>query len=106
MDDHSSKIVFPLLDLPTELRLEIYSQCSALTLLQLSHTCASLNAEINSRPSIFKKAPGYRTNNQHTTTPALKLKITDIYRATHISEKSLITKLYPNDETFVNDETA
>ncbi|RPA78348.1 hypothetical protein BJ508DRAFT_329288 [Ascobolus immersus RN42] len=46
-----------LLSLPFELRLDIYYQCTAFTLLQLSHTCHFFRSEINSpraRPLIDK----------------------------------------------------
>ncbi|RPA84436.1 hypothetical protein BJ508DRAFT_303899 [Ascobolus immersus RN42] len=47
------------LRLPVELRLCIYSECSALTLLQLSHTCLRARTEINSIPRILKESYGY-----------------------------------------------
>ncbi|RPA78322.1 hypothetical protein BJ508DRAFT_416570 [Ascobolus immersus RN42] len=47
-----------LLTLPPELRLDIYRQCSAFTLLQLSHTCTHLRSEINACPAIIRAAPG------------------------------------------------
>ncbi|RPA82847.1 hypothetical protein BJ508DRAFT_325013 [Ascobolus immersus RN42] len=48
-----------LLSLPVELRLEIYSQCTAFSLLQLSHTCSALHHEINKYPAIIKNTYGY-----------------------------------------------
>ncbi|RPA84446.1 hypothetical protein BJ508DRAFT_38407 [Ascobolus immersus RN42] len=48
-----------LLLLPPELRLEIYSHCTAFTLLLLSQTCTALRAEINSVPDILLRSYGY-----------------------------------------------
>ncbi|RPA87078.1 hypothetical protein BJ508DRAFT_95737 [Ascobolus immersus RN42] len=57
-------------ELPAEIRYEIYSYLSIFTLLQLSHTCRTINADvnnhmilnhdINSRLSICKTALGFR----------------------------------------------
>ncbi|RPA72197.1 hypothetical protein BJ508DRAFT_419586 [Ascobolus immersus RN42] len=49
----------PLLLLPTEIRLEIYSNCTAFTLLQLSHTSTELHREINAYPGLIGKTYGY-----------------------------------------------
>ncbi|RPA78366.1 hypothetical protein BJ508DRAFT_309307 [Ascobolus immersus RN42] len=49
-----------LLQLPTELRLEIYKQVpTAYTLLNLSYTHPTLLAEIRDSPSIFTRLPSY-----------------------------------------------
>ncbi|RPA78329.1 hypothetical protein BJ508DRAFT_416573 [Ascobolus immersus RN42] len=48
-----------IFSLPPELRLDIFSQCTAFTLLQLSHTCRSIYYEINTHPSIYKTSFGY-----------------------------------------------
>ncbi|RPA78246.1 hypothetical protein BJ508DRAFT_156660 [Ascobolus immersus RN42] len=50
---------FPLLDLPIELRLEIYRHCSAYTILQLSHSSRQLRFEIQSYPQIVGQSFGY-----------------------------------------------
>ncbi|RPA78243.1 hypothetical protein BJ508DRAFT_363927 [Ascobolus immersus RN42] len=46
--------------LPPEVRLEIYTHCSTLTLLQLTSTCTSIRTELRSRPTIIKSSYGYR----------------------------------------------
>ncbi|RPA83354.1 hypothetical protein BJ508DRAFT_413550 [Ascobolus immersus RN42] len=48
--------------LPVELRLEVYTHCSALTLLQLAHTSTTLYHEINTHPSIVRSSYGYFQN--------------------------------------------
>ncbi|RPA78234.1 hypothetical protein BJ508DRAFT_416593 [Ascobolus immersus RN42] len=53
---------FRLFDLPPELRLAIYTQCTALALLQLAHTSSPLHSEINANPAIFNTLWGYRKN--------------------------------------------
>ncbi|RPA78247.1 hypothetical protein BJ508DRAFT_156658 [Ascobolus immersus RN42] len=50
---------FLFFELPMELRLYIYEYCSALALLQLTHTCRQLRAEVRSHPSIIKRSHGY-----------------------------------------------
>ncbi|RPA82840.1 hypothetical protein BJ508DRAFT_360809 [Ascobolus immersus RN42] len=47
------------LRLPTEIRLAIYSSCTAFSLLQLTHTCARLRAEIKSVPEIISASDGF-----------------------------------------------
>ncbi|RPA86455.1 hypothetical protein BJ508DRAFT_134015 [Ascobolus immersus RN42] len=49
---------FLFLSLPLELRLDIYSQCNAFTLLMVSHTCLTTYLEINTRPSIHRSSQG------------------------------------------------
>ncbi|RPA78325.1 hypothetical protein BJ508DRAFT_329262 [Ascobolus immersus RN42] len=54
---------FPLLRLPIELRLEIYSYCAAFTLLQLTHTCNRIRADIINHTFLVRKSYGlYRHN--------------------------------------------
>ncbi|RPA85972.1 hypothetical protein BJ508DRAFT_373165 [Ascobolus immersus RN42] len=53
---------FTLLSLPVEMRLEIYRQCSALTLLVLAATAKSLRSEILQNPAICRQAFGYTAN--------------------------------------------
>ncbi|RPA76110.1 hypothetical protein BJ508DRAFT_311425 [Ascobolus immersus RN42] len=48
------------LGLPLEMRLEVYSCCSVLSLLMLRSTCNQLHAEIMSRPSIISSSYGYQ----------------------------------------------
>jgi hypothetical protein len=48
-----------ILRIPPELRLLIYSHCSAFTLLQLAHTSSLFYAEVNSYPAIVRHAFGY-----------------------------------------------
>ncbi|RPA78372.1 hypothetical protein BJ508DRAFT_329314 [Ascobolus immersus RN42] len=62
---------FRLFDLPPELRLDIYRQCSAFTLLQLSHSHPHFRTEINANPSVYKTAFGFLPS--RTLTPTLKL---------------------------------
>ncbi|RPA82259.1 hypothetical protein BJ508DRAFT_325790 [Ascobolus immersus RN42] len=50
----------PIFHLPLELRLEIYSNCTALSLLQLSHVCTFFRSEINRYPSIIKSTRGFK----------------------------------------------
>ncbi|RPA78353.1 hypothetical protein BJ508DRAFT_329294 [Ascobolus immersus RN42] len=45
--------------LPVELRLEIYSHCTAFTLIMLSHFCRRLYLEINKYPSVYTHCYGY-----------------------------------------------
>ncbi|RPA82839.1 hypothetical protein BJ508DRAFT_325002 [Ascobolus immersus RN42] len=47
------------LSLPTELRLEIYTHCTAFTLLQVSHTSRILYHEVNNYPGIVERSFGY-----------------------------------------------
>ncbi|RPA81215.1 hypothetical protein BJ508DRAFT_326600 [Ascobolus immersus RN42] len=59
-DDPDRIMVTTILDLPVELRLEIYPRCSsAFTLLQLSHSNATFYREINAYPKIFRTSFGY-----------------------------------------------
>ncbi|RPA78789.1 hypothetical protein BJ508DRAFT_328954 [Ascobolus immersus RN42] len=48
-----------ILNLPAEIRLEIYGHCSALSVLVLSNTCRTFQSEILSHPSIYKAARNY-----------------------------------------------
>ncbi|RPA87081.1 hypothetical protein BJ508DRAFT_95805 [Ascobolus immersus RN42] len=57
---HARKHFNTLIRLPLELRLHIYTLCSALELLQVSHTSRFLYEEINNHPSVYENAPGYR----------------------------------------------
>ncbi|RPA84445.1 hypothetical protein BJ508DRAFT_38405 [Ascobolus immersus RN42] len=47
------------LSLPTELRLCIFEECTAFTLLRVSQTCTTLRAELNSLPSLLAQSYGY-----------------------------------------------
>ncbi|RPA87064.1 hypothetical protein BJ508DRAFT_410640 [Ascobolus immersus RN42] len=49
-----------LTTVPIELRLEIYTHCTAFTLFILCRTCSTFYNDIHGTPSIFKNAPGYR----------------------------------------------
>ncbi|RPA81394.1 hypothetical protein BJ508DRAFT_326517 [Ascobolus immersus RN42] len=51
-----------VLNLPSELRLEIYTHCTAYSLLLLSQTCRLVRAEILSSPHIFTKSYGYSSS--------------------------------------------
>ncbi|RPA70961.1 hypothetical protein BJ508DRAFT_346051, partial [Ascobolus immersus RN42] len=42
-----------------ELRLQIYRHCTALSLLQLAHSCSSLYNEVNAHPSIVRGSYGF-----------------------------------------------
>jgi hypothetical protein len=46
--------------LPTEMRLAVYSHCTAFTLLQLSHSSTFFYAEINKWPRIIESSVGFR----------------------------------------------
>ncbi|RPA73962.1 hypothetical protein BJ508DRAFT_333539 [Ascobolus immersus RN42] len=50
---------FPFLDLPLELRLEVYDHCTILELFILTHTCKTLYTDINSRRGLLRASPGY-----------------------------------------------
>ncbi|RPA80966.1 hypothetical protein BJ508DRAFT_326815 [Ascobolus immersus RN42] len=50
---------FRLTDLPLELRLEVYDQCTAFSLLQLSQTSRSVREEILARPIVYSSTEGY-----------------------------------------------
>ncbi|RPA73959.1 hypothetical protein BJ508DRAFT_333536 [Ascobolus immersus RN42] len=49
----------PFLRLPLEMRLEIYSHCSMLNLLILTHTCRTFYTDINTRPDIIASGSPY-----------------------------------------------
>ncbi|RPA80962.1 hypothetical protein BJ508DRAFT_326810 [Ascobolus immersus RN42] len=53
-------VPFRLTDLPPELRLDFYEQCTAFTLLHLSHTNRMFRYEIISRPKIYANSPGFK----------------------------------------------
>ncbi|RPA72206.1 hypothetical protein BJ508DRAFT_367388 [Ascobolus immersus RN42] len=48
------------LTFPTNIRLHIYSYCTALTLLQLAHTSSRLHTEINEHPKVVLRSQGYQ----------------------------------------------
>ncbi|RPA82344.1 hypothetical protein BJ508DRAFT_361283 [Ascobolus immersus RN42] len=48
-----------LFALPLEIRLMIYSHCTAVSLLRLASSSSQLKTEVNAYPSIFTNAPGY-----------------------------------------------
>ncbi|RPA72230.1 hypothetical protein BJ508DRAFT_335264 [Ascobolus immersus RN42] len=48
------------LALPLEMRLEIYDNCSLLSLLILTHTCRTTYIEINTRQGIVQRSKGYK----------------------------------------------
>ncbi|RPA78377.1 hypothetical protein BJ508DRAFT_329319 [Ascobolus immersus RN42] len=94
-----------LLSLPLELRLEIYRQCTAFTLLNLSHANTRLRNEVNNEPAIFTSAYGYYTSPtthppsavrarrlrpHNTTIFTIKL----ITRLLDITERNLLLKLF------------
>ncbi|RPA87066.1 hypothetical protein BJ508DRAFT_320960 [Ascobolus immersus RN42] len=62
-----------LFALPTELRIEIYRQCTVFSLVQLSHTCHHLENEINSLAYIYKKSFGYSKRQESTQASHLAL---------------------------------
>ncbi|RPA75897.1 hypothetical protein BJ508DRAFT_331702 [Ascobolus immersus RN42] len=80
----------PLFKLPPELRLEIYSQSSAFTLLQLSHVCRKLRHEINGYPGMISKTYGY-------SDPQTSMSMSDgkIKRATSFQAKAMAFRLRP-----------
>ncbi|RPA78347.1 hypothetical protein BJ508DRAFT_156302 [Ascobolus immersus RN42] len=49
-----------LFQLPVEIRLDIYTHCSTLSLLQLTHTSRLLRSEINAYPSIIRSSFGFQ----------------------------------------------
>ncbi|RPA73970.1 hypothetical protein BJ508DRAFT_333547 [Ascobolus immersus RN42] len=46
----------PFLALPFELRLDVYTWCSPVSILTLTHTCTSLYIEINTRKSLVRSS--------------------------------------------------
>ncbi|RPA71688.1 hypothetical protein BJ508DRAFT_315397 [Ascobolus immersus RN42] len=69
-----------LLQLPLELRLDIYSCCSAFTLLQLAGTFTQAHTEIHRYPTIFRQSRGFKFGqgfrySQPPDTQELRLKI-------------------------------
>ncbi|RPA78787.1 hypothetical protein BJ508DRAFT_416378 [Ascobolus immersus RN42] len=83
-----------LLELPTEIRLEIYRQCSAFTLLVLSASARSFRTEIHDHPSIYKHAYGYNPGKTDTfwpnLTPEPTFAIRNIKCLLHASEMFLL----------------
>ncbi|RPA73981.1 hypothetical protein BJ508DRAFT_333560 [Ascobolus immersus RN42] len=49
----------PFFTLPLELRLEVYSHCSILSLLILTHTCLTIYTDINSTRRLVQRSKGY-----------------------------------------------
>jgi hypothetical protein len=93
--------------LPTEIRLSIYTHCTALTLLQLAHSSSRLKAEIESVPKIVSDSRGFlvrphpwpRWNTRGTSVrqepePAMLFTIKDIREAYGL-ECELVSRLYP-----------
>ncbi|RPA87068.1 hypothetical protein BJ508DRAFT_95669 [Ascobolus immersus RN42] len=80
-----------LLNLPIELRLEIYTHCSAFALLQLTQTCKQVYEEINARHSIYENAYGYKLALWICRDP---LNIRRIKGLRGHEEKALFEKLY------------
>ncbi|RPA81213.1 hypothetical protein BJ508DRAFT_326598 [Ascobolus immersus RN42] len=66
------------LTLPTEIRLEVFTHCSAFTLLHLSHSSSQLYYEINKHASIINRSYGYCHSDP--TKHRNKLNINDIAR--------------------------
>ncbi|RPA80961.1 hypothetical protein BJ508DRAFT_362192 [Ascobolus immersus RN42] len=54
---------FRFTHLPLELRLDIYSRCTAFSLLQLSHANHSIRVEILRDPRVYNSSDGYRDPN-------------------------------------------
>ncbi|RPA85973.1 hypothetical protein BJ508DRAFT_358524 [Ascobolus immersus RN42] len=90
-------------NVPPEIRLEIYRQCSAFTLLVLSATSASLRAELLQNPHIYQQAAGYKFRSSthrrawwwdpklpHTS----ELSIRHVKKLTCTSELELLKKLF------------
>ncbi|RPA73964.1 hypothetical protein BJ508DRAFT_333541 [Ascobolus immersus RN42] len=50
---------FRFLDLLPELRLEVYSRCSILSLFLLTQTCIAIYTDINTRKGLVKRCAGY-----------------------------------------------
>ncbi|RPA78785.1 hypothetical protein BJ508DRAFT_416377 [Ascobolus immersus RN42] len=84
------------LRLPAELRLEVYSQCSAFTLLILTATTRSLRSEIFLHPSIYRQTTGYIQEPEawwtpRTTLPAFSIR--NIKRVTSAEEVQLCNRM-------------
>ncbi|RPA82526.1 hypothetical protein BJ508DRAFT_325526 [Ascobolus immersus RN42] len=77
---------FALFQLPTELRLEIFSHCTAFNLLNLTRTSSSLRTEILHFPSIYRTSYGFNT----ASPKAAQLTIHTIDRVRHKEEYDLI----------------
>ncbi|RPA80414.1 hypothetical protein BJ508DRAFT_362603 [Ascobolus immersus RN42] len=84
-----------LLNLPLEIRLEIYKQCSAFTLLQLLQSTGSIGYEISQHPSIYKSSLGYASQQGLEIKPASALRISNIHRLEGQDELDLFIRLYP-----------
>ncbi|RPA72480.1 hypothetical protein BJ508DRAFT_73237 [Ascobolus immersus RN42] len=85
----------PFLQLPSELRLEIYTHCTILTLLQLASTCFQTRSEIHSHPSIFMRSHGYTvTVRQYVAGKSKQLTIDNVI-AYHHDEMDLYVSRYP-----------
>ncbi|RPA87393.1 hypothetical protein BJ508DRAFT_59285 [Ascobolus immersus RN42] len=91
----SQGLLRSLLDLPLELRLEIYSFCPAFTLLQLSHSISFFYYEINQYPAILRLS-GFKARSC-TPTSKSRLCMPMITRITDWYERRLFDQLHqPN----------
>ncbi|RPA81217.1 hypothetical protein BJ508DRAFT_326602 [Ascobolus immersus RN42] len=106
-----------LLNLPVEIRLEIYTQSSTFSLLHLSHTCNHLYNEINAYPSILSNCLGFASNDRITRNlrsfakakirfeEGGKLNIDLVSRLQDNDEEQLFRKLF-QDPTVQEDEVS
>ncbi|RPA78326.1 hypothetical protein BJ508DRAFT_329263 [Ascobolus immersus RN42] len=80
--------------LPAELRLEIYKDCTALTLPQLASTCTTIHAEINHEVCTLRASYGFnqRFHNAFGGT----------HRLMFISRVSNLDELHPTKQKSVN----
>ncbi|RPA78355.1 hypothetical protein BJ508DRAFT_156332 [Ascobolus immersus RN42] len=60
---------FPFLDLPPDIRLHIYTNCSAFTLLQLAQTSRPLRRELTTNTSLLASSPGYTPSSSTSLSP-------------------------------------
>ncbi|RPA78233.1 hypothetical protein BJ508DRAFT_156600 [Ascobolus immersus RN42] len=84
---------FPLLQLPPELRLVIYTHCSAFTLLNMSHTCRALRNELTVSSPHVQRSPGFRLAPDYRI-PCSFLTILNIAGVPSPLEAKLVSQLF------------
>ncbi|RPA82528.1 hypothetical protein BJ508DRAFT_325529 [Ascobolus immersus RN42] len=82
----------PIFRIPLELRLDIYSFCTAFTLLNLTRTSRLFRTEIFQFPSIYRSSFGFATNPE---TPDQQLSINTVKRVRYREECDMINAVTP-----------
>ncbi|RPA78328.1 hypothetical protein BJ508DRAFT_363883 [Ascobolus immersus RN42] len=80
--------------LPQKIRVNVYSHCSAFTLLMLSHTSKRLHTEINRHPRIITSSFGIRDGFQHYYWDIASGKVAYVYKHTSIEGPTSIHTAY------------